>query len=326
MEMFQRATSFSELKVPQKLPLLEGLCWNISNPYNLTPEQMLGIYEERWHFLEVLGIPSREEAEYIRAISEKFRGLPLIVEDQNKQNVFASINWVIDRLDKELFVEQRIVLGGGALIGLKYQQIRYSSDLDFLVSPKDFQSLRGVIKQGKNIFNSLDKIEDREPRIDRYGIRIPLFVQLEGREIALKLEIITEYNLEIEELESYKGLPCLNSLDRITAKILANADRWLDNSKFSRDLIDLAIIANAQKSFPQKCLLKAGSVYPDAKKSLIEAITKFQSNSTHREKCYEALQITQPEIVINGVDYLAQKFNLQPTIRTFAETDFSYLA
>lgn len=141
----------------------------------------------------------------------------------------------------------------------------------------------------------------------------------------MKLEIIADYNLEIGKPEIYNDLPCLNSIDRVAAKLMANADRWADNTKFSRDLIDLAIIANARKSLPKKALEKSKLVYPDAGTSLKAALVAFQSFPERREKCYETLQISQPELIINGIDYLAAKFNLELTNRTFTETDFSYL-
>ena len=56
------------ITIPNRLPLLEGLCWNIADPYKLTPSEMLGIYEERWHFLDVLGKLDRSEIEFIRQI------------------------------------------------------------------------------------------------------------------------------------------------------------------------------------------------------------------------------------------------------------------
>lgn len=45
------------LFVPSKLPLLEALCWNIKNPYDLTLPQMLDVYERAWRFKDVLGSP-----------------------------------------------------------------------------------------------------------------------------------------------------------------------------------------------------------------------------------------------------------------------------
>ena len=39
------------------------------------------------------------------------------------------------------------------------------------------------------------------------------------------------------------GVPSLTPLDLAASKLLANADRWLDDGVFSRDLIDLAMMA-----------------------------------------------------------------------------------
>ena len=323
--MIKKPNELNKLKIPQSLPLLEGLCWNIKNPYSLSPQEMLGIYEERWRFLNVLGSPSDEEIKYIKAIGQEFRGLPLIMGEQSKQDIFDSINFVIEQLDRELFKKQQIVLGGGALIALKHQQLRYSSDLDFLTNPQNFRELKLKLQSGETIFNRTDNIEVKQPRIDKYAIRYPLFVKQGSKEIPLKLEIIADYDLPIGEPEDYNGFPCLNLIDRITAKLLANTDRWADGSKFSRDLIDLAIIANSQKSLPEEALDKSKLIYRNAGSALQESLIKFQSYPDHREKCYDNLQITQPKLIVDGIDYLAKKCSLELTQRTFKETDFSYL-
>ncbi len=90
---------------------------------------------------------------------------------------------------------------------------------------------------------------------------------------------------------------------------MANADRWADSSKFSRDLIDLAIMA-FERNLPREAIIKAKAAYPDAIDSLKEALVKFQAFPDYRARCYQALQISNPVTIIDGIDYLARKISL----------------
>lgn len=287
---------------------------------------MLAIYEERWRFEGVLGKLEPTEQQFIKNIVTRFRGLPLVEmnDKKSKKAVFAGIKKITEQIDTNLLKQHQVVLGGGALIGMLYQQLRYSNDLDFLVAPQNYNALRYRLRQGESIFTSTNNLEIGKPRIDQYGIRYPIRFNQDNQEITIKLEIIAEWNMAIEQPELLNNLPCLNLNDRVTAKLLANVDRGNDGRKFSRDLIDLAIIGSASK-IPTTAIDKARSIYPDAITCLKETVEKFQNNPEYREECYENLQIEQPEIIIDGIDYLARKCSLKPTERTHKETDFSYL-
>lgn len=318
--------SQGSINIPTKLPLLENLCWNIENPYSLSLEEMLAIYEERWRFKGILGELEPTEQGFIKNIVTQFRGLPLVEmnDKKSKEAVFSAIKKITEQININLFDQYRVVLGGGALISMLYQQLRYSSDLDFLVPPQDYNALGYRLRQGESIFTSTDDLEVGNPRIDKYGIRYPIRFNQDNQEITIKLEIVAEWNMAIAEPELINNIPCLNLSDLVTAKLLANVDRGHDQSKFSRDLIDLAIISS-QTKIPSTAIDKARSIYPDAISGLKETVAKFQNNPQYREKCYENLQINRPEIIINGIDYLAIKCSLKPTERTYSETDFSYL-
>ena len=314
-----------KLKVPDKLPLLEGLCWNIADPYSLSCQEMLGIYEERWHFVGVLGKPSSTETEFIKQITKTFGGLPLLeINDVDRQEFFNCVKAILRKLNIELLERHKTCLGGGSLIGLKHGTLRRSSDLDFLVNPKNYNQIKRAINNGAKIIPAESDLVVGEPRIDRYGIRYPLTIVREKKEINLKLEIVAEYNLDIGTPDKCENVPCLNLIDRITAKLIANADRWCDRNKFSRDLIDLAIIAN-QQQLPSEAIVYANNIYPDAEKCLIEAIEQFQDLADYRQKCYQTLQVSEPYAIVNGLDKLAQNYGLPPTKRSFGEIDFGYL-
>ncbi len=55
-------------EVPEELPLLEAICWQISDIKNFSPKEMLISYERGWHYLGVLGEPSSEELVFIKGL------------------------------------------------------------------------------------------------------------------------------------------------------------------------------------------------------------------------------------------------------------------
>lgn len=79
----------NELTIPHSLPLLEALCWNIADPYALSPRDMLSIYESNWRFLGVLDKPSQSEIEFIKSINQLYKGLTL-VEQIDKKELYSA--------------------------------------------------------------------------------------------------------------------------------------------------------------------------------------------------------------------------------------------
>lgn len=53
---------------PSKLPFLEAISWFDSDPYALSPIDMLRRYESGWRYLDVLGTLSAEERSYLGAL------------------------------------------------------------------------------------------------------------------------------------------------------------------------------------------------------------------------------------------------------------------
>ncbi len=62
----------SSLQIPEELPFLKAICWQIENIKNFTPEEMLISYERGWHYLDVLGEPSLEELVFIKALIQRY--------------------------------------------------------------------------------------------------------------------------------------------------------------------------------------------------------------------------------------------------------------
>ena len=318
----------------KSLPFLEAICWNIADPYALSFQEMLAIYEGNWQFKDILAKPSQEEISFIKTLIEQYQGLPLIcnVQEMDKGNLYTAITTILDYLNHDLLTKCRVYLGGGALVNLQYDRFRYSQDLDFLCSSEGFYRLRQQIAdENQNIlFKPNTVLKIGSPRFDRYAIRFPVYLQQDWIKTGIKVEFVVEETLLIDAAVYLEGLniPCLNSTDLVAAKLLANYDRGLDKSKFSRDLIDLAVIRTTG-ILPPASFAKATLAYRLKDDSIASALTKtisqFQAQPEYRETCYQQLQIDQMVKIIDGIDLLAEDMGLELTTRTFRETDFSYL-
>ena len=171
------------------------------------------------------------------------------------------------------------------------------------------------------IFANRDRIVlPNEIQSNQYGIRFPVIV--DGTTI--KFEMVCEGRIQFDEpsYPSWSPVPCLNQVDSIAEKLLANADRWPSDRVNSRDLIDLAIQRLAS-DLPQKAIDKAEAAY-QVMEPLGRSIQYFQERPEYREKCYEILSIAQPNKVIDGIDLLAQDLGREITVRTFSETISSF--
>jgi hypothetical protein len=81
----------------------------------------------------------------------------------------------------------------------------------------------------------------REVRADRDGIRT--FFQLDGA--ITKIEILREARIPLRAAqESPFGVPMLHLDCLVAEKLLANADRGMDDSTQVRDIVDLAFLAS----------------------------------------------------------------------------------
>ena len=106
--------------------------------------------------------------------------------------------------------------------------------------------------------------------------------------------------------------------DSLAEKLLANADRWLDHRKDSRDLIDLSIQRLASP-IPAIAIAKAENAYPVIE-PLKRAIRNFQQQPNYREECFKNLMVNAPEKIIDGLDLLASDFGIEATTRRFSES------
>ena len=103
------------------------------------------------------------------------------------------------------------------------------------------------------------------------------------------------------------------------SKLLANSDRYADDSVEARDLIDLAIL-RLQSPIPQSSIDKAEKAY-EVIRPLKKAIQRFQERPDYRQKCFQGLLVDEAQIskVIDGIDLLSIDLGLSPTRRVFRE-------
>lgn len=200
---------------------------------------------------------------------------------------------ILEALDAEVLAANACLFGGGTAMVLRHGEYRESVDIDFLVSRVEgyrhlrqrltgVEGVRAIARPGHAL------IQAREMRADQYGIRTLL--QIEG--VAIKFEIVLEGRIELEAPspdDHLCGVATLTPLDMVTSKLLANADRWRDDAVFSRDLIDLAMMAPA-KALMQQAMAKAQGAYGDSVATdLAKAVENLRTRPHRLDQCMKAL-------------------------------------
>lgn len=307
----------NQLTIPKKLPFLERLCWQRTGIEQLTPLEMLKRYERGWHYRDIFGEINPTEAEFIQQLAQQYGSW--LFNEMVTQDFHQKIITILHQLNSNFLQDCQAYFGGGTFICLNYGEYRLSKDIDFLCSTgSGYRLLRQALGQ-KNyqaLFITQNNITfPQEIQANQYGIRFPLLI--EGTMI--KFEIIREGRIELEEPDfpDWSPVPCLSLIDCFAEKLLANADRWIDSSVESRDLIDLAVL-RLNASIPSQAIEKAEAAYPVIE-PLKEAIANFQQKPNYRDKCFQLLQINNPITIIDGLDLLAIDLGLELTERTFRE-------
>ena len=178
-------------------------------------------------------------------------------------------------------------------MALRYGEYRESVDIDFIVADIDGYrelrqllgtSLQPIVRAGMQLDLA------REIRADQYGIR----TQLRAGESRIKFEIVLEARIALDppgELDRICGIQALAPVDLAAEKLLANADRWRDDSVFHRDVIDLAMM-QADRALLEAACLKAERAYGDSvRSSLAQAVDLLQSDSARLARDMKALNI-----------------------------------
>jgi hypothetical protein len=84
----------------------------------------------------------------------------------------------------------------------------------------------------------------------------------------------------------------------VVSKLLANSDRWADDGVFSRDLIDLAVMA-PQPALLRAAVMKAESAYgASVLVDLTKAIAQMKNRLGRLERCMQAMDIRMPRALM----------------------------
>ena len=213
---------------------------------------------------------------------------------------------VLEALDAALFVQHRCYFGGGTAIALSRDEFRESVDIDLMVSDTNgYRALRELLTQSGGINHVLratpsgssSVTQAREIRADQYGIR----TMLEVAGAPIKFEIVLEGRISLDApsaAEQICGMATLSAIDRIASKLLANSDRWADDANYSRDVIDLAMLAAPRALFRQG-IEKAKLAYGNSiETDLTKAINRLQERQGWLDRCMQAMAMTLPRQVL----------------------------
>jgi hypothetical protein len=214
----------------------------------------------------------------------------------------TAVGKILSALNSEFLGRSKCFFGGGTRVVLELKEYRESADIDFLCSDRDgYRALRSTIT---NI--SLGKMAARpiplarEVKADQYGIRTIVSV---GEEL-VKFEIVREARIDLGGM-SVRGIhaPCLDRQCCFAEKILANDDRWIDESVLNRDVIDLAYMIEAwDLDLFLEGMRLAHQAYGDTVlKSVRSAAKKLIDEKTYLKKCVEGLRVTKTSTLLSGL-------------------------
>jgi hypothetical protein len=203
---------------------------------------------------------------------------------------------VLEALDAERLLANECLFGGSTAMALRYGEYRESVDIALLVSNRaGYRPLREWLSGPAGI-HSITRpgsalTQTREVRADPYGLRTMLLV--DG--VAIKFEIILEGRIVLERPASDDrlcGVATLTALDMATSKLLAHSDRGRDDATFSRDLIDLAMMA-APKTLLRQAVSKASAAYGTSiEADLTKAIQSLRERPHRLDQCMQAMRTT----------------------------------
>ena len=210
---------------------------------------------------------------------------------------------VLRALNGPLLKDNNCLFGGGMAIALRHGEYRESVDIDFLVSSVGhYRALRQLLTGPAGIMaivraGAQPLLQTREMRADQYGIRTVLSVDGQG----IKFEIILEGRIGLAlptDADHVCGIATLTPLDMAASKLLANSDRGGDDSVFSRDLIDLAMMAPTLPLL-RLAVAKAETAYgPSILRDLEKAIDALQTRPGRLERCMQVMAMPLPKAVL----------------------------
>lgn len=221
-----------------------------------------------------------------------------------KRNRHRLVWQILEALNAPFLHRAGCYFGGGTRIVLELDEYRESLDIDFMCADQDgYRAVRSTITQ--NDFGDVFLGEytlAREIRSDMYGIRT--FLEIDGQ--PLKFEIIREGRIALQGATNTAfPVAVLTHATSIAEKLLANADRGQDAATASRDLVDLAFMAERwNRAELSEGLAIAIDAYGESiLRELRVALTRFNDKS-HRRRCLELLAVNDPRKLDRGLKAL----------------------
>jgi hypothetical protein len=212
---------------------------------------------------------------------------------------------LLNALSAELLEATACYFGGGTRIVLELDEYRESLDVDFLCANQDgYRELRNqVTSQSLGGIFADQPMLLRDVRADMYGIRT--FVEIDSQPV--KFEIIREARIPLAGTNIPDlPVPCLDHSTAIAEKFLANADRGLDKSTRSRDLIDLAFMVGSwDHSQISQGLELAKSAYGDSVLNLLDSALELFDDGDYRKQCLSDLEVRGKQTLETGLRTLA---------------------
>lgn len=212
-----------------------------------------------------------------------------------ERDAHRCIALVLQALRADLLVERQCWFGGETAMTLRFGEYRESLDVDFLVSdPQGHRDLRTALAQAGGlapILRSGQPLQQtRALRADQYGVR----TQLRIGERPIKFEIVFEARIALTcpaPADAVCGVATLSLIDLAAEKWLVNADRWADDSVFSRNLIDLAMHPGPAATL-RAALSKAEGAYgPEIRRTALAAIAAPRDRRGRLDACTAALSV-----------------------------------
>ena len=199
---------------------------------------------------------------------------------------------ILSAMNAPFLERARCYFGGGTCVALLLDEFRESRDIDFLCSNRDgFRQLRETVTE-----DSLGRILRRkvplarEVRADRDGIR----TFIAAGDMRIKFEIVLEARIDLKSApDRFLGVPVLDLECLSAEKFLANADRGLDESAKSRDVIDLAFLAaHCGVKTLEPGMRLAETAYGAAVRRYLDLVlAKFAADSRFASACARSLGI-----------------------------------
>jgi Domain of unknown function (DUF1814). len=203
---------------------------------------------------------------------------------------------VLQRLEPQALAQRHCYFGGGTAMALRYGEYRESNDIDFLVSDlAGYRELRQLLGGAHGldplVRPGLQLELAREVRADQYGIR----THVRSGDAIIKFEIVLEARIALAAPaadDQVCGLQTLGAIDLAAEKLLANADRWADDSVFSRDVIDLAMQGASRQVLQAACAKAEGAYAAAVRRSLAQAVQALRKRPHRLDECMRALSMT----------------------------------